>query len=271
MHLNVKSIFLLVTVISLYVNGQPISDKDSDKDKKENQLNIDLNTELQSYMSDMLASARQSTPAAGTGSNGVSSIISGLLGQVGTAITPSLGAFGPLATAVGPSVNNGLTSLLSNAFSGLFRIVSRGDLPISGYETYLVNIPNQGSYILLAKSPESSALQEPTIPSPTETVSASKPSSPQSQFIAELNRLGLNALVNSNPVLMQQLQKSNNPTVVSTTPAPIVYSPKDTNKNVMIPMSFLNTLTGSALNSLISQQQGKHMFESYGGNEINIV
>lgn len=276
MYLKLINSFVLVVIVCNFyvtVNGQPILDSD----KKEVNPMKEINEIQSSYLSD-IESGRQSTPPAASGgeTSGVSSIISGLLGQVGTAITPSLGALSPLATAVGPSVNNGLTSLLTNAFSGLFRVVSRGDLPISGYETYLVNIPNQGSYILLAKSPEP-AFQEPIISSPTETASVPKPSStPQSQFIAELNRLGINALVNSNPALMQQqVQKSNIIPTASTisaqapAAASIVNSPKD--NNVMIPLSFFNSLTGSAINSIIAQQQQRKQILEPFNNDINLV
>lgn len=247
------SVLVLVVISCLHhANGVPVSDT-----KKEQSVDAALNTELKAYMDDQFTS-RQST-----GGSGLSSVISGLLGQLGSSISPSLGPLAPLAGAVGPSLNNGLTGILSNAVGGLFGLVSRGDLPISGYETYLVNIPNQGSYILLAKSP---TLPEPTTPSPTETPSVSKPSSPQTQFIAELNRLGLNALINANPALQQQKQVI---TDVSAT-SPLNPIEKQSN-NALIPLNFLKTLADSnALNSLTGQQT-RTILDSFRYDDANLV
>lgn len=255
MQFKTNSVVVLAVISCLHANGAPVSDTKEEPD-------ADLN-ELKAYMHD------QSTSRQSTGVSALSSVISSLLGQFGTAISPSLGPLAPLAGAVGPSINNGLTGILSNAVGGLFGLVSRGDLPISGYETYLVNIPNQGSYILLAKSP---ALQEPTTPSPIEIPSIPKPSSPQTQFIAELNRLGLNALIAANPALQQkQLIADVAAAMSSGGSSPPLNPIEKPSNNALIPLNFLKSFsTPNSLNSLTGQQT-RTILDSFRYDDANMV
>ena len=94
---------------------------------------------------------RQSPAPAPPTTSPLSPLVSSVLSALGTAFTPLLGPLAPLAGAFGPVINNALTGVLTNGLQGLIGILKRDDLPNSGYDTFLVNIPNQGSYILMTK------------------------------------------------------------------------------------------------------------------------
>lgn len=134
---------------------------------------LDLNTFFANVQSQILDSAelRQSvasttvapptttapptvTTTAPHATSSVSSVISGLLTAFGTALAPVLGPFAPFATIVGPLINSALTGLLTNGFTSLGGILKRDDLPNTNFETIMLNIPGQGSYILMVPKPE---------------------------------------------------------------------------------------------------------------------
>lgn len=180
---------------------------------------------------------RQST----NGTSGLSTIISGLLSGLTTAITPALGPFAPLATIGAPLINSALTGLFTNALSGLGGLLRREDLPGSGYETYMLTIPNQGSYILMARKPEPVA---PAMISqqPQFNNLFGNQQQPLQQFTGFPNLLTSNALMgNQQPPTGQSALHKNN--------------------LILVPlgqMNGLNSLSGiNGLNGLLSQQQGR--------------
>lgn len=182
-------------------------------------------------------SSRQSTN--GTASSGLSTLISGLLSGLTTAITPALGPFAPLATIGAPLVNSAITGLLTNALSGLGGLLRREDLPDSGYETYMLNIPNQGSYILMAKKPE------PVVP----TMPAQQPQYNNLLFGNQQNPIhqltGLQSLLTSNALMGNQ-----QPT----------YGTNSQQKNnlILVPLGQMNGMNGlNGLNGILTQQQGR--------------
>lgn len=136
----------------------------------------------------------------------LATIISGLLGGLGGAIAPALGPLGPLATIFGPLISNALTGLVTNGLSGIGGILRREDLPNSGYETFLVNIPNQGSYVLMAKKPE------PVAPAPM-FQSFSQAGSLNS-FAAPPQLSGLDQLFGANAFSAPQAHKSTKPNLM---------------------------------------------------------
>lgn len=82
----------------------------------------------------------------------VSPIISGMLGQLGTAIQPLLGPLAPLSNILGPMITSTVTDLVTGLLNRVAESANRNDFAqTSGYDTYMMNIPNQGSYILLSK------------------------------------------------------------------------------------------------------------------------
>lgn len=84
----------------------------------------------------------------------VQPIISGMLGQLGTAIQPLLGPLAPLSNVLGPMITSTVTDLVTGLLNRVAESANRNEFAQnSGYDTYMVNIPNQGSYILLSKSP----------------------------------------------------------------------------------------------------------------------
>lgn len=129
--------------------------------------NID-SSELRQSVASTTASTPTTTAPAASPASSLTSIISGLLTALGSAITPALGPLAPFATAVGPLINNALSGLLTSGFNSLGGILKRDDLPNSNFETIILNIPNQGSYILMIPKPEivvaePEAQKEPTI------------------------------------------------------------------------------------------------------------
>lgn len=139
----------------------------------------DFAVQLSEFVSSLSPSA-EDFPAARQATNGtsgaLSTILSNIVNGLTTAISPALGPFAPLATIGGPLITNALNGLLTNAFAGLGGILQRDELPGSGYEAFMVNVPNQGSYILLAKRPE-------LLVTPTATAADALP---------QLNQLNLN-------------------------------------------------------------------------------
>lgn len=100
----------------------------------------------------------------------VSPIISGMLGQLGTAIQPLLGPLAPLSSILGPLITSTVTDLVTSLLNRVAQSANRNDLSkINGYNSYVVDIPNQGQYILLSKSQANSRPSENRQPQPTET------------------------------------------------------------------------------------------------------
>lgn len=92
----------------------------------------------------------------------VSPIITGLLNTMGTSLAPLLGPLAPLSTIIGPMVNNAVTDLVTNAINGLLGSMNKDALgQMSGYESYVINIPNQGSFLLLSKPSHSPQFNGP--------------------------------------------------------------------------------------------------------------
>ncbi len=112
------------------------------------------------------APAPATTPAAS--SSNLSPLISGVISAFGSMFSQNLGPLKPIADAVGPLLNSAFTGIITNALGVLVGVLKSNDLPNSGYDTYMVNIPNQGSYIILAKSQEKEKEAAPA-PAPVET------------------------------------------------------------------------------------------------------
>lgn len=84
----------------------------------------------------------------------VSPIISGMLGQLGTAIQPLLGPLAPLSNILGPMITSTVTDLVTSLLNRVAMSANRQEFSdVSGYDSYVVNIPNRGQYVLLKKSP----------------------------------------------------------------------------------------------------------------------
>lgn len=190
--------------------------------------------ELEQFLVSMnVENSRQSTN--GTASSGLSTLISGLLSGLTTAITPALGPFAPLATIGAPLVNSAITGLLTSALSGLGGLLRREDLPDSGYETYMLTIPNQGSYILMAKKPE------PVVP-------ATIPQQPQ-----------YNNLFGNQPNQLTELQNllTSNGLMGNRQPT-FGQNPQQKNNLILVPLGQMNGLNGiNGLNGYLTQQQGR--------------
>lgn len=180
-------------------------------------------------------SSRQSTN--GTASSGLSTLISGILSGFTTAITPALGPFAPLATIGAPLINSALTGLLTSALSGLGGLLRREDLPASGYETYMLNIPNQGSYILMVKK------ADPVVPE----MIAQQPQY-NNLYGNQLNPnqfTGLQSLLTSNGLMGNQ-----QPTFGQNS--------QQKNNLILVPLGQMNGLSGiNGLNGILTQQQGR--------------
>lgn len=137
--------------------------------------------------------AAPAAPAAPAASTGLSSLISGIFSAFGTTLTPFLGPFAPVVAAVGPLLNSAFTGIFTNALSGLVGVLRSEDLPNSGYDTYLVNVPNQGSYIILAKTPETKEVPSPT-PAPVVPPVAPVQTPPEANRAPTLSDLISNAI-----------------------------------------------------------------------------
>lgn len=120
-------------------------------------------TELRQSAASTSSATIPSTQNATTSSptSSVPSIISQLLTTIGSVLTPALGPLSPLATIFGSTINTALTGLLTNGLTSLGGILRRNDLPNSNFETVMVGIPNQGSYILLIPKPEVMVVADP--------------------------------------------------------------------------------------------------------------
>lgn len=162
--------------------------------------------------------------------NALSNIISGLLSGFTMAITPSLGPFGPLVAVSAPLINSAITRLVTNALIELGGILHHGeDLP-GGHKTFKLNVPNLGSYILMADKPE----VPPTI--------AQQPQIKNlfgNQFNGLQNLLNPNAFMdNQQPAPGQKFQQKNN--------------------LILVPLDQMNGLNGmNGLRRLIEKQLGR--------------
>lgn len=82
----------------------------------------------------------------------VKPIVSGLLTSITNALAPLLGPLAPLSNIIGPMVNTAITDLITNAINALVGAANKRTLgQINGYDSYVINIPNQGSFLLLTK------------------------------------------------------------------------------------------------------------------------
>lgn len=82
----------------------------------------------------------------------VSPIVSSLLETLHTALVPLLGALAPLANVIGPMIGPSVTQTVTNAVNGLLGASNRHALgQINGYNSYVINIPDQGTFLLLTK------------------------------------------------------------------------------------------------------------------------
>lgn len=165
--------------------------------------------------------AAAATPAA---SSNLSPLISGIISAFGTAFSPFLGPFKPIADAAGPLLNSAFTNILTNALSGLVGVLKSNDLPNSGYDTYLVNVPNEGSYIILAKSQQK---EKDVAPAPVE-----------------------NSQVNSSPTISELVSNAIRETqanqIGTKTPltAAVIGASIKKKKPLLIPLSLLTALAG---------------------------
>lgn len=112
------------------------------------------------WSNDVTDSRPALAPLAAAPISQLSSIISEILSAIGSIFTHALGPFAPIATAIGPSIYSALTGILSNGLSGFGSVLKREDQPESAFETFLVNIPDQGNYILMTQK---SQLKAPII------------------------------------------------------------------------------------------------------------
>lgn len=87
------------------------------------------------------------TPSPSTTSS-VSLIISGLLTAFGNTLSPILGPLAPITTIVGPLINNALTGLFTTGLNHIGGILRRSDFPDDDFQTFFLNIPSQGSFML---------------------------------------------------------------------------------------------------------------------------
>lgn len=82
----------------------------------------------------------------------VTPIVTSLLNSMSTTLAPLLGPLAPLANVIGPMINSSFTQLLTNAINGLLGAANRKALgQINGYNSYVINIPGQGSFLLMTK------------------------------------------------------------------------------------------------------------------------
>lgn len=169
--------------------------------------------------------------------NALSNIISGLLSGFTAAITPSLGPFGPLVAIGAPVVNSALTGLITNALNDLGGYLHRKDHPDSGHESYTLNIPNKGSYILMANK--------------LKPVPASIPQQPQFKnlFGNQQNQAQLFAGL-ENLLKSSGLMQSQQPTIEQ--------SFQQKNNLILLPLDQMSDLNGmNALHGMFAQQQGR--------------
>lgn len=91
----------------------------------------------------------------------VKPIVSGLLTSVTNALAPLLGPLAPLSNVITPMVNTAITDLITNAINALITTANKRTLgQINGYDSYVINIPNQGSFLLLTKPQRRPTSQE---------------------------------------------------------------------------------------------------------------
>lgn len=85
----------------------------------------------------------------------VAPIVSSLLTSMGNSLGPLLGPLAPLSNVIGPMINTAFTDLVVNAINGLLGAVKRNAFgQVNGYDSFVLDIPNQGSYLLLSKRTE---------------------------------------------------------------------------------------------------------------------
>lgn len=185
------------------------------------------------------ASTPTATPAA---SSSLSPLISGVITAFGNAFSPLLGPFKPLADVAGPLLNSAFTGIFTNALHGLVGVLKSNDLPNSGYDTYLVNIPDQGSYIILAKSQDKEKDVAP--PAPVENVQVNRSPS--------LTELINNAIRESQSHSQETDAKT--PLTAAAIGASFVKK-----KPLLIPLSLLTALVGAS--SLTKNQKAYSDYE----------
>lgn len=187
------------------------------------------------------APTNSSTNTTTTPSSSLTPLISSVMGALGSAISPFLGPFKPIADAAGPLLNSAFTGMLTNALSGLVGVLKSNDLPNSGYETYMVNVPNQGSYIILAKT-QHKANDATFTPTP--------------EHNSDLNRLSAISELLSNAIRNEQSNEIGSKTPLAAAAA--VGAGIKKKKPLLIPLSLLAALAGS---STFSKSQ--HAFNDY--------
>jgi len=83
----------------------------------------------------------------------VSPIVSSLLTSMENALGPLLGPLAPLSSVISPMINTAVTNLFVGAINALLGAAKKNTLgQINGYDSYVIDIPNQGSYLLLSKN-----------------------------------------------------------------------------------------------------------------------
>lgn len=145
---------LLCTIAQLRVGASPLQHlPDIDTSYADNIMGRISGPNFESpSVEDFQSDDIESTMIREVTSEQVSPVVTSLLGSMSTALAPLLGPLAPLANVIGPMINPSLTGMVTNTINGLLGAANRSTLgQINGYNSYVINIPDQGSFLLLTR------------------------------------------------------------------------------------------------------------------------
>lgn len=151
----VLAMFLITNLVVIDANPlQHLSNIDlSQIDVISDKSNQDLSTDLERALQyDSEIGNIEAPTARSITSDQLKPIVSGVLSSLETSLGPLLGPLAPLSSIISPLITSAVTELLAGVINALLNAATNNALgQINGYDSYVIDIPNQGSYLLLSK------------------------------------------------------------------------------------------------------------------------